>query len=184
MRKLDPEPVGIEEGQWHARYSILRKNGKKVWRKRYRTWQRPRNESLVFVTRNDYNGTESTTIPVHQACGLKPHWNAVKTKKNQYTPCSVTVTTLHRQLVNHWRARTYVLGKCAHVPALLETRKNRAKNSDRIERMRTSSASIFNCKQMLLDVKLAKCHCAMQRSFYKIIHCIVNESTIADLIYI
>lgn len=167
MRKLDPEP----EGQWHARYSILRKNGKKVWRKRYRTWQRPRNESLVFVTRNDYNGTESTTIPVHQACGLKPHWNAVKTKKNRYTPCSVTVTTLHRQLVNHWRARTYVLGKCAHVPALLETRKNRAKNSDRIERMRTSPArrtflTVNRCYSMSsLQNVIARCKEAFTRLF-------------------
>lgn len=167
MRKLDPEP----EGQWHARYSILRKNGKKVWRKRYRTWQRPRNESLVFVTRNDYNGTESTTIPVHQACGLKPHWNAVKTKKNRYTPCSVTVTTLHRQLVNHWRARTYVLGKCAHVPALLETRKNRAKNSDRIERMRTLPArrtflTVNRCYSMSsLQNVIARCKEAFTRLF-------------------
>lgn len=167
MRKLDPEP----EGQWHARYSILRKNGKKVWRKRYRTWQRPRNESLVFVIRNDYNGTESTTIPVHQACGLKPHWNAVKTKKNRYTPCSVTVTTLHRQLVNHWRARTYVLGKCAHVPALLETRKNRAKNSDRIERMRTSPArrtflTVNRCYSMSsLQNVIARCKEAFTRLF-------------------
>lgn len=113
MRKLDPEPVGIEEGQWHARYSILRKNGKKVWRKRYRTWRRPRNESLVFVTCNDYNGTESTTIPVHQACGLKPLERGENEEKPVYTmfgncyhAASTTRQPLTRAHLCAWKVRT------------------------------------------------------------------------------
>lgn len=51
--------------RWHARYSILRRDRKKVSRKGYRTWRLARNESLTR-TYNDYNGTKSTTTPVHR----------------------------------------------------------------------------------------------------------------------
>lgn len=120
-----PRSVAAEEGQWHARYSILWGIAKKyrgnatVLGGRFET-----SRLLLLVT--------ITTVPrvlrlLYIALWLHwSHWNAVKTMKNRYIPCSVTVTTLHRQLVS--RARAYGPWECAHARALLETRRSRAKS--------------------------------------------------------
>lgn len=120
-----PRSVAAEEGQWHARYSIL-------WgiAKKYRG-----NATVLggrFETSRLLLLATITTVPrvlrlLYIALWLHwSHWNAVKTMKNRYIPCSVTVTTLHRQLVS--RARAYGPWECAHARALLETRRSRAKS--------------------------------------------------------
>ena len=73
------------------------------------------------------------------------HWNAVKTKKNRYIPCSVTVTTLHRQLTSgaaatataHARAYASWKVRARSSRASRAFEKNRAKTSARIKCMHT-----------------------------------------------
>lgn len=102
-------------GHWRGTVARALQHSPEEWQKsmkRYRIWQRPRNESLVFVTYNDYNGTESTTIPVHQACGLKPLERGENEKKPVYTifgncyhAASTTRQRLARAHLCAWKVR-------------------------------------------------------------------------------